>query len=115
MNANPERKYLAVSIKHSLPSRGYQMTRPLVLWGRRTEDDATRRSFGGYTMDPEKAELYTIQEWITFAGKDSDILPWQPVKCNANLLRNNRNVDSALVEYEDYMNYYRFVFDPERS
>ena len=74
MTVNPERKYLAVSIKHSLPSRGYQMTRPLVLWGRRTEDYATRRSFGGYTTDPEKAELYTIPEWIAFAGKYSDIL-----------------------------------------
>ena len=115
MNVNPERKYLAVSIKHSLPSRGYQMTRPLVLRGRRTEDDTPRRSFGGYTTDPEKAELYTIQEWIAFAGEYSDILPLQPVKCNVNLLRSNRNVNSVLVEYEDYMNYCRFVFDPERS
>lgn len=117
MNVNPERKYLAVSIKHSLPGTGRAcvMSKPLVLWGERTPDDAPSRSFGGYTCKPEKAELYTQKEWADYVGKDVDWLSVDVFKVNSRLLRECKKFDSVLVEYEDYMNYYCFVYDPERS
>lgn len=71
MNVNPECKYLAVSIKHSLPGTGRAcvMSKPLVLWGERTPDDAPSRSFGGYTCKPEKAELYTQKNGLIMLGR----------------------------------------------
>jgi hypothetical protein len=34
----------------------------LLFWGRKTEDNAKRRSFGGYTSDFNLCEKYTLEE-----------------------------------------------------
>jgi hypothetical protein len=55
-----ERKYLAVSIKHS--EYKWKFGKPLILWGHRTKDEE-KRSFGGYTQFPNNAEVYSLQDW----------------------------------------------------
>ena len=52
-----ERNLLAVSIKHT--EYRWKFGNPCVLWGTRTSD-GEKRSFGGYTQNPNKAELYTL-------------------------------------------------------
>lgn len=110
IHVSPERKYIAISIKHSLPARGVIMNAPLVLWGHRTEDNASRRSFGGYTTDPSKCELYTLEEWRTQGGYEG-FIDSTPVSMNLSLFRNYKKRDTVLVLYEDYMNYYRLIMN----
>lgn len=55
-----ERNLLAVSIKHT--EYRWRFGMPCVLWGRRTKDDE-KRSFGGYTLYPNNAEIYSLTEW----------------------------------------------------
>lgn len=115
MTSNPERKYVAVSIKHSTPRRRYSMTEPLVLWSYRRTEDSEPRSFAGYTCDPENAELYTQQEWEAHFGKNLDWIKTTPVPMSLHLLRDYKDFDSVIVPIEDYMSYYRLVCPEERS
>ena len=55
-----ERNLLAVSIDHT--EYGWKFGMPCVLWGHRTRDDE-KRSFGGYTLYPNCAEIYSLEEW----------------------------------------------------
>lgn len=57
---NNERNLLAISIKHT--EHRWKFGKPCVLWGSRTQD-GEKRSFGGYTIFPKKAELYSLSEW----------------------------------------------------
>ena len=52
-----DRKYIAVSIKHSEYS-GYP-----VLLGRHRSKDNEKRCFSGYTDSIEKAELYSLDDF----------------------------------------------------
>lgn len=67
-----DRKYLLMTAKHSSKEQ------PL-FWGRRTEDNE-RRSFGGYTSDPERAELYTAEEILEEFTPKNNLLKIFPIE-----------------------------------
>ena len=98
-----ERNLLAVSIKHT--EYRWKFGKPCVLWGTRTPDDA-KRSFGGYTYNPYKAELYTLEEWQNSGYGAGDICKVDaPVKMEINFCRKYKKYDTVLVRYDDYICY----------
>ena len=100
-----ERNLLAVSIKHT--EYRWKFGMPCVLWGRRTQNDE-KRSFGGYTLYPNNAELYTIEEWQKSGYGNGGVCKVdEPVKMEIGLCRKWRKYDTVLVRYEDYITYCR--------
>ena len=67
MNYKDERKYFAISIKHS--EYKWKFGERCVLWGCKCTDDNEPRCFSGYTKDIHSAELYSIHEFINKYGK----------------------------------------------
>lgn len=61
-----ERNYVIVCNEHSAWPKG-----ALLLWGHRTADDE-KRSFGGYTTDFTRCELYTREELEAYRGNDRE-------------------------------------------
>ena len=66
-----DRKYVAVSVKHT--EHGWKFGMPMVLWGRKRTADNEKRCFSGYTTYLNNAELYALgdfekegywQDWI---------------------------------------------------
>ena len=97
-----ERNLLAVSIKHTAYRWKFGM--PCVLWGHRTKDDE-KRSYGGYTLFPEKAELYTMEEFQN-KYKDGNLYKFDaPVKLEINFCKKWKKYDTVFVRYEDYIIY----------
>ena len=95
-----ERKYLGVSIKHSM--HGWKCGKPLVLWGdKRTADSETRR-FGGYTYYPKNAELYEAGAFAEH-GYPRDCVKEEPVTFTADICRRWRNFDTVLVLEEEIL------------
>lgn len=101
--AADERNLLAVSIKHT--EYKWKFGKPCVLWGRRT-DYVEKRSFSGYTTNPYKAELYSLNDW---RKSDYGKVPWiktdEPVRMRTNFCKKYRNYDTVLMKYDDYITY----------
>ena len=98
-----ERKYFAISIKHT--DKKWKFGKPLWLWGRKRTEDNEERCFSGYTEYPNRAELYSLQDW-----KDSGY--WQPwmkideaVKMEIGFRKKYKEFDTVLVLADDYINY----------
>lgn len=99
---NAERRYFAISIKHTEYKWKFGM--PCVLWGwHRTEDDEPR-CFAGYTIYPEKAEYYAIGE-MRERGYGTEIKDDEPVSMSIDLCKKWRAYDTVLVEAEQYIAY----------
>jgi hypothetical protein len=97
-----DRKYLAISIKHT--EYGWKFGKPCVLWGyHRTKDDE-KRCFAGYTEDIRSAELYSAEEFIRNYG--ASICCPHPVKMRPNLCEAYRKYDTVLMLESDYQAYY---------
>lgn len=98
-----ERNLLAISIKHTEFKWKFGM--PCVLWGSRT-GNKENRSFGGYTLYPERAELYSLSEWKESGYGTYDICKVdEPVKMEIGFCKKWRKYDTVLVRYDDYINY----------
>ena len=107
-----QRKYLAVSIKHSKwnGNRKWRFGDPLTLWGCGRTKDGEQRSFSHYTIEPWKAELYALGDFTAHGYNDwggVDIKDDEPVKMCADLVRRYDKYDSVLVEEADLINYYK--------
>lgn len=63
MNINNERKYVIVCNEHEAIIKD-----ALLFWGSLTDDNAEKRSFGGYTCQIDKCERYTKKELEEFRG-----------------------------------------------
>lgn len=98
---NSERKYVAVSIKHT--ERGWKFGKPCVLWGYKHTSDDERRCFGGYTEDFNKAERYALGDFS--AHGYGDIKDDEPVPMSIDFCRRWRNYDTVLVEEDMYRAY----------
>ena len=96
-----ERKYVAVSIKHS--AYKWRYGNPLCLWGHRTKDDE-KRCFAGYTMYPNNAEVYSLKDWHE-SGYGSIIKMDEPVHLEIGFCKKWKNYDTVLVEFEEYITY----------
>lgn len=97
-----ERKYLAVSIKHT--GLKWKFGMPCWLWGNRTKDDEPR-SYAGYTQYPENAELYSLEEFWQEYGSCEWIKCDAPVKMEIGFCKKYKKYDTVLVEYGDYLIY----------
>ena len=97
-----ERNLVAVSIKHT--AYKWKFGKPCWLWGdHRTKDDE-KRCFGGYTLYPNNAELYSLEDWARDAN-----CPWlkvdEPVKLCIGFCKKYKKFDTVLVTLEDYVKY----------
>ena len=100
-----ERNLLAVSIDHT--EYGWKFGMPCVLWGHRTRDDE-KRSFGGYTLYPNCAEMYSLEEWQKSGYGNGEVCKVdEPVKMEIGFCKKWRKYDTVLVRYEDYITYCR--------
>lgn len=96
-----ERKYVAISIKHTAYRWTYGV--PCTLWGWKRTADEEKRCFSGYTMYVSKAELYSVEEFIEKYGSNS--MKPEPVPMTPDLCKRWKNYDSVLVLESDYLKY----------
>lgn len=98
-----ERKYLAISIKHTEYKWKFGM--PCILWGHRTKDDE-KRSFGGYTQYPNNAELYSLQDWAdSWYSKAEWMKVDRPMHMEIGFCKKHKYYDTVLVPYDEYIEY----------
>ena len=97
-----ERKYLAISIKHT--EWRWRFGKPCVLWGYKKTKDDERRCFADYTQYPEKAEIYSMQDWKD-SGYGSIIKMDEPVHMEINLCKKWKQYDTVLIDQEEYIGY----------
>lgn len=97
-----ERKYLAISIKHT--EHGWKFGKPCVLWGYKRTADDEKRCFADYTQFPNKAELYSLQDWRN-SGYGSIIKMDEPVHMEVNLCKTWKHYDTVLIAEEEYIGY----------
>ena len=97
-----ERKYVAISIKHS------NSINNLVLWGSRT-DDSEKRCFSGYSdfarNNGKKCELYSLKEFRDAYG-NGVCKTDEPVKITRGLLSKYQNYDTVLIDEKEYMDFF---------
>ena len=96
-----DRNLLAVSIKHTEYKWKFGM--PCLLWGHRTADE-DKRSFGGYTLFPEQAELYELGDFEE-RGYSSDIVKPGPVHMGIGFCKKWKQYDTVLVPFDEYVGY----------
>lgn len=109
MDAN-ERTLLAVSIKHT--EYKWKFGKPCVLWGHRTKDEE-KRSFGGYTLYPNHAELYSLQDWKDSGYNNCEWMKTdEPVQLCIDFCKKYRKYDTVLVPFEQYAGYCKYACLP---
>ena len=97
-----ERKYLAISIKHT--ERGWKFGMPCTLWGYKQTKDDEKRCFSSYTEYPNKAEVYSLQDWLD-SGYGSIIKMDEPVHMEIGFCKKWNKYDTVLVDKEEYIGY----------
>lgn len=99
--SNNQRKYIAISIKHTDKF-------PYVLWGYKRTADSEKRCFADYTTDPNKCELYSIEEFAEHYKSS----PWyeEKVVTISELLLNfkklKRKYDTVFIDKDEYFKFY---------
>ena len=97
-----ERKYIAISIKHTIG--GWKFGMPCVLWGyKRTEDDE-KRCFADYSVYPMKAERYALGDFKAH-GYDRYVKDDEPVPVEIGFIKKWRKYDTVLVDEDQYLGY----------
>ena len=98
-----ERNLVAVSIKHT--EWRWKFGMPCVLWGSRTKDNE-KRSFGGYTIYPNRAEVYSLEDWINSGYSRCDWMKTdEPVHMEFNFCKKYKKYDTVLVPLDEYIAY----------
>ena len=97
-----KRKYLAISIKHT--EWKWKFGKPCVLWGWHQTEDSEKRCFADYTQYPNKAEVYSLQDWLD-SGYGSIIKMDEPVHMTIDLCKKYKNYDTVLIDKEEYIGY----------
>ena len=100
------RKYVAVSIKHTEYKWKFGM--PCVLWGFHQTEDGEPRCFGGYTLYLNKAERYALGDFKRH-GYGEWIKDDEPVNLSVDLCKKWRKDDAVLVDAEQYEAYCRIA------
>ena len=98
-----DRKYIAVSIKHS--EYRWKYGKPLTLWGWKQTEDNEKRCFSGYTYYPMKAERYALGEFKQ-DGYGYYIKDDEPVELCINFCKKYKKYDTVLVLAEKILAYY---------
>lgn len=101
-----ERKYVAISIKHSEHDNG----KIPVLWGSRRTKDNEERCFSGYTCDIEICELYALGEFQKSYGSNTyGMKTDEPVKMYFDYKKKYKKYDTVLVDEQEFIQYLQFV------
>lgn len=87
------------------------------MWGHRTKDDE-KRSFGGYTIYPNCAELYSLKDWATSGYAKAEWMKVdEPVHMCINFCKKYKKYDTVLIPIEEYIGYCQcaglLLSDPE--
>lgn len=102
MTEHQERRYVAISIKHT--AYKWKFGQPCVLWGyHRTKDDEPR-CFGGYTECLANAELYSVDE-MNDHGYNGTICKREPVMMSYDFCKKWDRYDTVLVDIDNYRQY----------
>lgn len=110
-----ERKYLAVSIKHT--EWRWNFGKPCVLWGWKHTKDDEKRCFADYTQYPNKAEVYSLQDWWD-SGYGDIIKMDEPVHMEIGFCKKWKKYDTVLVEKQEYIEYCKacgLAIDPPKE
>lgn len=98
-----ERNLVAISIKHTI--YGWKFGMPCWLWGHRTKDEE-KRSFSGYTLYPNRAEVYSLKEWQESGyGADDVCKVDEPVRMCIGFCKKYKKYDTVLVPLDEYIKY----------
>lgn len=115
MEITTDRRYVAISIKHTAYRWKFGM--PCVLWGYHRTADDEKRCFGGYTTYPSRAERYAIGDFKEH-GYGSDVVNPDPVPMEIDLCKKWKKYDTVLVDAELYESYCRICnlpFSPDEN
>lgn len=99
------RRYIAVSIKHTM--HGWKFGKPLTLWGWKRTEDNEKRCFAGYTEYPAKCERYSLGDFQKHGYTIGDIKDDEPVPLSIDLCRKWKNYDTVLLDEEQVIGYYK--------
>lgn len=97
-----KRKYIAISIKHTIG--GWKFGNTCVLWGYKRTKDEEPRCFSDYTIYPMKAERYAIGDFRKH-GYEDDIKDDAPVPIDLGFIKRWREYDTVLVDEDQYIEY----------
>jgi len=94
-----DRKYIAISIKHSDGCR-------FTLWGWERTKNEQKRCFSGYVgmLDYDKCEIYSLEDFREEYGHGV-IKCDEAVSMTKKLISLWEEFDTVLVEYSDYMRF----------
>lgn len=98
MNKTDDRKYLAISLKHSDKF-------PDTLWGHRRTKDDEERCYSGYTTNVDNAELYSIEEFKEKYGDWLGIYNYSPLsfdELKINFKQLKEVYDTVFILEEEY-------------
>ena len=98
-----ERKYVAISIKHT--EHRWKFGMPMVLWGRNRTEDNEDRCFSGYTNYFNDAELYALGDFKKHGYCLGDIKDDEAVRLCIGFCKKYKEYDTVLVEAEQYEAY----------
>jgi len=99
-----ERRYVAISIKHSI----YDKSKIPVLWGNGRTSNGEKRSFSHYCNNIDRCELYSLNDFLNSYG-NSYIKCDEPVKMCFDYKKKYKNYDTVLVDIEELKQYLEFV------
>ncbi|MEG1502471.1 MAG: hypothetical protein RR370_03680 [Synergistaceae bacterium] len=99
-----DRKYVAVSIKHS----EHDKSKTPILWGYKRTADDEKRCFSDYTQDINKCELYSLKDFQEHYG-NGFIKCDVPVKMRFDYKKKYKNYDTVLVDFEELKQFLSFV------
>ena len=108
---NEERKYVAVSIKHTI--EGWKFGKPCVLWGWHQTKNDEPRCFADYTEYLEKAERYALGDFRDH-GYGNYIKDDEPVPLTIDFCKRWKEFDTVLVDAEEYFGYCKLSSLPLR-
>jgi len=99
-----ERRFLAISVKHS--EYRWKFGMPLTLWGwHRTADDEPR-CYADYTQYPNRAELYSMTEFEKQYGNYFNLYKYdEPVHISPDFCKKYRKFDTVFIDIDEYIGY----------
>lgn len=98
-----ERRYYAISIKHTI--YGWKFGKAVTLWGYHKTADNEERCWAGYTAYPDKAEVYSIEDWENSGYGKSIIKMDAPVHLTTDLCQKYKKWDTVLIDVDEYRGY----------
>ena len=99
---NNNRRYVAVSIKHT--EYRWKFGMPCWLWGFHQTADDEPRCFASYTQYPNKAERYALGDFKKH-GYGACIKDDEPVKLSIDFCKKWKKYDTVLVDADQYEAY----------